>query len=132
MAKKPYENSRLALFIAQRIIALKARKSQADIAAEAGFANANNVTMVKQGASKLAIDRVPAMARALECDPALLLRLALEQDVGNTAAAAIFAVLEPLTENERAWIAEIRAASGDTDPPLARRAKAAIRAIFGK
>jgi hypothetical protein len=30
------------------------------------------------------------------------------------------------------WITEIRDAGGDTDPGLATRGRAAIRAIFGK
>ena len=131
MAKKPHENSRLAKFLDTRLLELKHLKTQAQIAEEAGFANANMVTMVKQGATKLAIDRVPALAKALDCDPALLLRLALEQAEGSTAAAAIFDIIgEPITENERGWLAEIRDASGETDPRLTSRAKAAMRAVL--
>ena len=127
MAKKPYQDSRLAKFVETRVLELKFKKSQAEIAEEAGFVNPNMITMIKSGASKLPIDRVPALAKALESDPAWLLRLALEQSHGGTAAAAIYEILnQPITRNEMAWITEIRDASGDTDPRLTSRASARI------
>ena len=133
MAKKPYENTRLAKFLETRVLELKHKKSQAEIAEEAGFVNLNMVTMIKKGSTKLPIDRVPALAKALESDSALLLRLALEQSEGSTAAAAIYEIIgQPITKNEMSWIIEIRQASGDTDPRLTSRAGAAIRAVFGK
>ena len=133
MAKKPYLDTRLAKFVETRVLELKHKKSQAEIAEEAGFISPNMVTMIKKGATKLPIDRVPAVAKALECDPALLLRLALEQGEGATAATAIFEIIgPPVTRNELVWITEIREASGDTDPRLTSRASAAIRGIFGR
>ncbi len=133
MAKKPYQDTRLAKFLDTRLLELKHKKTQAEIAEEAGFVNPNMVTMIKKGATKLPIDRVPALAKALESDPALLLRLALEQSEGSTAAAAIYEIIgQPITKNEMAWINEIREASGDTDPRLTSRAAAAIRGVFGK
>lgn len=132
MSKKPYEDTRLAKYLTNRVLELRP-KTQADIAVEAGFVNPNMLTMIKQGATKLAVDRVPALSRALDCDPAWLLRLALEQVEGSTAATAMFEIIgQPTTANEKAWIAEIRDASGDTDPRLTSRAKAAIRGVFGK
>ena len=133
MAKKPYADTRLAKFLDTRLLELKHKKTQAEIAEEAGFVNPNMVTMIKKGATKLPIDRVPALAKALESDPALLLRLALEQSEGSTAAAAIYEIIgQPITKNEMAWINEIREASGDTDPRMTSRAAAAIRGVFGK
>ncbi len=133
MAKKPYQDTRLAKFLEARLLELKHKKTQAEIAEEAGFVNPNMVTMIKKGATKLPVDRVPALAASLECDPALLLRLALEQSEGSTAAAAIYEIIgQPITKNEMAWINEIREASGDSDPRLTSRAVAAIRGIFGK
>ena len=132
MTKKPYEDTRLAKYLTTRVLELRP-KTQADIAVETGFVNVNMLTMIKQGATKLAVDRVPALAKALDCDAAWLLRLALEQAEGSTAATAIFEIIgQPTTANEKAWIAEIRDASGDTDPRLTSRAKAAIRGVFGK
>ncbi len=133
MPKRPYENSKLAQYIEIRVLELKPKKTQSEIAAEAGFINANMLTMLKQGANKVPLDRVPALARALDCDPAWLLRLALEQGEGSTAAVAISEILgEPISQNERAWIHEIREASGDTDPRLTSRTRASLRGVFGK
>ena len=133
MAKKPYLDTRLAKFVETRVLELKHKKSQAEIAEEAGFISPNMVTMIKKGATKLPIDRVPAVAKALECDPALLLRLALEQGEGASAATAIFEIIgPPVTRNELVWITEIREAPGDADPRLTSRASAAFRGIFGR
>nr|WP_232367829.1 helix-turn-helix transcriptional regulator [Tritonibacter horizontis] len=123
----------MAHYIDRRVLELKPRKSQAEIAADAGFTNPNVVSMIKSGASKLPLDRVPSMAKALECDPAYLLRLAMEQTVGDTAAQAILDILgTPVSENETGWLVAIRDASGNTDPRLTSRGQAAIKGIFGK
>lgn len=133
MAKRPFSETRLAHYIDRRVLELKPRKSQAEIAADAGFTNPNVVSMIKSGASKLPLDRVPSMAKALECDPAYLLRLAMEQTVGDTAAQAILDILgTPVSENETGWLVAIRDASGNTDPRLTSRGQAAIKGIFGK
>lgn len=133
MAKKPYQETGLAKYVEARVLELKHKRSQAEIAEQAGFVNANMVTMIKNGSTKLPLDRVPALAKALDSDPALLLRLALEQSEGKTAATAIYEIIgQPITKNEMAWILEIRDASGDTDPRLTSRAGAAIRGMFGR
>lgn len=76
---------------------------------------------------------IPALAKALEVDPALLMRLALDQAIGVTAAQAILDVFgTPVTENERAWVAELRDASDNSDPRLTGRARTSLRGIFGK
>jgi transcriptional regulator with XRE-family HTH domain len=132
MSTTPYKDSALALFVARRVLELRP-KTQADVASEAGFMNANFISMLKTGTSKLALDRVPALAAALECDPALLMRLALEQAVGSTAALALQEILgTPVSANERLWLAEIRDASGHIDPRPTARARATVRGLFGK
>lgn len=60
-------------------------KSQITIAKEAGYANANNITMLKSGRSKLNKARVPALARSLEVDETDLMMLVLEQDEPHLA-----------------------------------------------
>lgn len=132
MATTPYKDTDLAKFVTLRVLGLRP-KNQAEIAAEAGFPNANFVSMIKSGTSKLALDRVPSLAKALECDPAFLMRLALEQSVGSTAAKALLDILgTPTTANERLWLDEIRSASDDSDPRPTSRARSAIRGVFGK
>ena len=133
MAKKPYEDTRLAKFISQRVMELRAKKSQIEIAVEAGFVSQNMVAMLKSGSSKLPLDRVPSLACALECDPAYLLRLTLEQVVGDTAAHALVEIMgTPVSNNELGWLNEIREASDHTDPRMTARGRAAIRSVFGK
>ena len=130
---RPYADSRLAAFVAQRVLELKYRKTQARIAAEAGFNNPNFLSMIKNGTSKLALDRVPALAKALECDAAYLFRLALDQLDSPTTETAIRQIFRAIvTENEAAWLEELRDASDNSDPALTTRARAAIRGIFGK
>lgn len=129
----PFQNTATATLIAERIRVLSHRKSQAEIASEAGFANANMMTFLKNGRNKVPLDRVPSLAQALEVDPAYLMRLALDQAVGATAAKAITDIFgTPATENERGWLNEIRDASGNSDPRLTSRSRAALRAIFHK
>lgn len=133
MTKKPHADTKLAKYIDRRILELKATKNQAQIAAEAGYPNPNMVTMIKQGTSKVALDRVPALAKALDCDPAWLMRLALEQAIGSTAAMAVTDVFgDPVSANERTWLVGIRDASGETDPRLTTRGRSTLRSMFGK
>ena len=129
----PYANTPATRLIIDRVRDLSHRKSQAEIAAEAGFVNANFVSLLKSGKNKVPLDRVPALARALEVDPAYLMRLSLDQSIGATAARAITEIFgTPVTENERGWITELRDASDNTDPRLTGRARTALRGIFGK
>lgn len=133
MARKPYEASRLAKFLEKRVLELRPHKTQAQIAEEAGFINPNMIAMLKSGSTKLPLDRVPSLAAALECDPRLLFNLALEPLGGDTTVRAIediFGVV--VKKNEAAWIQELRDVSGNTDPSLTSRGRAAIRGIFGK
>ena len=129
----PYQNTATAKLIADRVRDLSHRKTQAEIASEAGFANANMMTFLKNGRNKVPLDRVPSLAKALEVDPAYLMRLALDQAVGATAAKAINEIFgTPATENERGWLDELRDASDNTDPRLTARSRAALRGVFGK
>jgi hypothetical protein len=132
MTKKPHKDTALAKFLEKRILELKP-KTQGDIADEAGFINPNVLSMIRSGTTKLPLDRVPALAWALDCDPALLMRLALDQAVGSPAAAALIEILgTPISANERGWIEAIRDASDDSDPRITVRSRSALRAIFGK
>ena len=91
------------------------------------------LSIIKSGASKLPLDRVVSLAKALECDPVMLFTLALEQLDRNTTEQAIRQIFGTLvTENEVAWLEEIRRASDHSNPSLTTRARSAIRGIFGK
>ena len=132
-ANKPYADTRLIHVLAKRILELRSAKSQADIASEAGFVSVNMLSIIKTGGTRLPIDRVPALAKALDVDPRRLLQLAVEQWVGGTAARTFDEIFGTIvTLNEIAWLKEIRDASDNGDPTLTTRARSTLRSIFGK
>jgi len=59
-------------------------KSQKEIAEACGWERPNMVTMVKQGASKLPINKVAPMAKVLGIDPVYLLRLVMSEYMPET------------------------------------------------
>jgi len=62
-----------------------------------------------------------------------LMRLAMEQAEGDSAARAILEIFgTPVTANELGWIEAIRELSDHSDPRLTTRSRAALRAMFGK
>lgn len=121
--------SRVSAILEKRIHELRGRRSQKDIAKIAGFANPNMITILKQGVAKLALDRVPALAEALEIDPALLLRAALEQQFSPDTVTVIRKIMnQTLTENEKEIIAYIRETAGEnSDPQLSDKLKDALK-----
>ena len=130
---KPYAETRVAKFIDRRILELSPKKSQHEIAIEAGFKTPNVLSMLKTGTSKVPLDRVPALAKALECDARMLFLLAMEQMGGSMTVSAINEIFGTVvTENEVVWLKAIREHSDGSDPRLTQRALAALRAIFGK
>ncbi|WP_055048090.1 helix-turn-helix domain-containing protein [Devosia sp. A16] len=130
---KPFAGTRLTAYLAKRILELRPTKTQAEIATQAGFINVNMLAMIKAGSNRLPLDRVSALAKALDADPAYVLLLALEQMAGSTETQAIVSILSnAVTEHEMAWVMAIREASDMSDPPLTRRARTAIFGVFGK
>lgn len=121
------KKTRLSEFITKRIQELQDVKSQLDIAVATGFPNANMISHIKRGIAKLAIDRVPAMAKALDVDPNFLFRLAAEQFYTPEIVAMILDHSNfALSKNEQSIIEFVRTQSGDRDPGLNDRPKNAI------
>ena len=135
MARKPgpHATSDLAIYLDRRILELRHKKNQRDIAIAAGFTNPNMLSMLKNGDTKLAIDRTASLAAALEVDPKYLLRLALAQD-GNETMFRIYdeVIGSVVSQNEVGWLEVLREASGNSNPAMTSRARSAMRAIFGK
>lgn len=129
----PYAETRLTKFLQKRILELRPRKNGVEIATEAGFVNTNMLSMIKSGKSRLPLDRVPALAKALDCDLRLLFKLAIEQQGSETTLAAIEEIFGTIvTRSEVTWLQELRDASDHSDPTLTSRARSAIRGIFNK
>jgi hypothetical protein len=59
-------------------------KTQKEIAEACGWQRPNMVTMVKQGASRLPINKIGPLAKALSIDPVHLLRLAMSEYMPET------------------------------------------------
>lgn len=130
---KPHEESNLVRYLQKRITELRPRKTQTAIAMEAGFKQPTMLANIKAGTSRMPLDRVPALAKALECDPGRLFQLAFEQFDTSTTETTIKQIFGAIvSQNEAAWLEEIRAASGRTDPNLTSKARSTIRGIFGK
>jgi hypothetical protein len=131
-AGKPYVDTKLVRFLQKRILEFRPRKTQREIASEAGFIAVNMLAMVKAGSSRLPLDRVPALAKALDADPAYVFQLALEQH--DPALARVISAIfgTAVTRNEVAWLEEIRDASDHSDPTLTTKAAKTIRGIFGR
>ncbi|MCB1400468.1 MAG: XRE family transcriptional regulator [Rhodobacteraceae bacterium] len=103
MKNTPYGGSPGTRFIAKRVRDLKHKKSYKEITHEVGFVSANIPGLLKSGANKIPLDRVPASAKALKAGSALLMHLVLEESVGVTAATAILKVFgTAVSENEKA------------------------------
>ena len=132
-AARPFATTRLTAYLTKRILELKPKKSQAEVATEAGFNSANVMSMLKVGSTRLPLDRVPALAAALEVDPVHLFLLAIEQLAGDTTAMAFQKIFgNVVTENELDWVRAVREASDGTNPSLTRRGRTAIFGVFGK
>ena len=111
--------SRLAKIIHDRIEELKGVKTQKEIATEAGYKNANILSMIKNGESKLAIDRAIDLARALDLPPSVLLVAAFEQFHDRATVKRMMAVLsDAVTENELELIGAYREATNLTNKKL--------------
>ncbi|AGI69012.1 hypothetical protein OAN307_c35340 [Octadecabacter antarcticus 307] len=135
MANKlgPHAASSLAVYIDRRILELRYKKTQREIATAAGFTNPNMLTMLKQGHSKLPIDRVATLAAALEVDSKYMLRLALAQHGNETMLRVYDEVLGTVvSQHEVGWLTLLREASDNSDPAVTTRARSTILSIFGK
>lgn len=99
--------SHVARFIASRIEATG--QLQKDIAAKVGFDQPNVITMIKQGKTKLPLDKVGPMARALETDPVQLLQMCMEEYHPATWKAIAPFMETAMTEDERRLLNALRA-----------------------
>lgn len=94
-------------------------KTQKEIAAEVGYDAANVITMFKQGLTKLPLNAVGPVARALDVDPVYLLRLVFNEYYPDTFEAIEHALGTLLiTENERKLIELFRLKTNNEDPEM--------------
>lgn len=93
-------------------------KSQLEIAEICGFDKPNVITMIKQGKTKLPLAKIAKMAKALEVDPAHLLRLCMEEYMPEAWLVVSDIIDRPtVSETEFEFVREIRKSSV-VDPVL--------------
>lgn len=86
-------------------------KSQKQIAEEAGFPKPNIITMFKQGSTKVPLEKIGKLAKALEVDPVHLLKMCLREYLPDTYAEIEKMFGQPiLTQNELELLQVIRSA----------------------
>lgn len=105
---KPRPNITVAEYLTQQINLCG--KTQSEIAREAGFNKPNIITMLKQGATKLPMAKVGAMAKALEVDPLHLFKLVMQEYEPDTWQTLQETILKQpfVTHNEMEIIEVIR------------------------
>jgi transcriptional regulator with XRE-family HTH domain len=128
MTKLLPQRPTVAEFLADRLAS--SDKTQRQVAAECGFESPNIVTMFKQGQTKLPINRVGPLAKALDVDPAHLLRLVLLEYLPNTWET-IEKVMQStvLTTNELEMVRAFREVTGDNDARAVVIDRSAVIAI---
>lgn len=112
----PHADTPLCRFLNKQITAISGVKSQREIAAEAGYDKPNILSMIKNGDTKLPLDKVPALAKALGVDPKHLFRLTIEQHHPEVARVAHEIFGNVVTDNEMALVRMFREVTDDVDP----------------
>ncbi len=131
MAKEAGTPTRFSNYIMKLL--METTKSQKEIAETVGFKNQNMITMLKQGHVKLALDRVPRMAKALGVDEVDMFKLALTQFYDDASCRLLVDLLEKgLSKDERAILRVVREASGDAPPVMTKKREDALRELFSE
>jgi hypothetical protein len=114
MKKQLPQRPTVAEFLADQIVVID--KTQRDIATECGFDHPNIITMFKNGQTKLPINRIAPLARALNVDSAYLLRLVMLEYLPDTWEV-IENIMQStvLTANELSMVRAFREVTGDND-----------------
>jgi transcriptional regulator with XRE-family HTH domain len=118
----------VAEFIADRLA--QSDKTQRQVAQEIGFDNPNVISMFKKGQMKLPINRIEALAKALDADPIHLLRLVMLENLPESWAA-IENIMKStvLTANELELVRAFREVTGDADAQAVVIDRSAVIAI---
>ena len=112
-----FADTRIAKFLDKRITEMASRKSQLDISRECGFTNPNVISIMKSGAMKVPLDRIPALAKSLECDPVKLFKMGMEQSFNAEAIEDILKMFNSgATKNLFDWQNALEEVFGTDDP----------------
>ena len=128
MTKQPLQRPTVAEFLADRIADID--KTQRDIANECGFEHPNIITMFKNGQTKLPINRIATLAKAIDVDPVHLLRLVM-LDYLPELWGSIESIMQStlLTANELEMVRAFREVTVDCDARAVVIDRSAVIAI---
>lgn len=91
---------------------------QSDIAKELGFQQANIISMFKSGKTRMPLRSIPHIAKILNVDPKLMLRMSMLEYCPDTLKAVEQVFGGTITKNEQGLLDEIRKLSQGTDPKI--------------
>lgn len=93
-------------------------KTQREICAEMGYTKPNLITMFKQGATKVPIEKVPLLAKAVGADAVFFLRAAMRDYMPQVLETIEQYLAFPVTENEKQIIQTLREWTDNLDPKM--------------
>lgn len=86
-------------------------KAQTQIAEEVGFDKPNVITMIKQGKTKVPLNKIGSMAKALEVDPVFFFKFVMNEYMPDLMGMIAAITNQPIiTRNEMEFIEVIRSA----------------------
>lgn len=86
-------------------------KKQTQIAEEVGFEKPNVITMIKQGKTKVPINKIGKFAKALEVDPIFFMKMVFSEYMPDAMEAINSIITQPIiTQNELEMIEVMRTA----------------------
>lgn len=104
----------VAEFITERLA--ESDKTQREIAEECGFPKPNIITMFKNGNTKVPLNRIGTLAKAIDADPAHLFRLIMREYLPETWEAVEDVMQSTvLTAKELKLVRAYREATGYND-----------------
>jgi transcriptional regulator with XRE-family HTH domain len=106
-------------------------KTQREVAREVGYEKPNVVSMMKQGQTRIPLEKAPLFARACGVDPTFFLRLVLEEYHPEAAKIIHDTLGEPPTENERKLIDLYRRAAPLTEIEITPARETALLEALG-
>lgn len=127
--KYPFAGTAMVKFLATKIDELKPDLTQREIAQQLGLRSVNFVSMMKTGAARVPLEKLPALAEILGVDPAHLVRLGLEQ---YWPELKVFSRVlpAPVTGNEMAVLQAFRRATNHADPEITPERQAVVEKMF--
>ena len=93
-------------------------KSQLEISEEAGFNKPNIITMIKQGKTKLPLDKIGRFAKAIEVDPINLFKMCMAEYSPETWESIESITKQPMLTANEVEIIEIIRQSNVQDPKI--------------